>query len=58
VNVALILCLSGLDVFQGLGGARPKKQTVKGAAQGESAANAHRGKLLGDRRQSILDFRF
>jgi len=47
VNVVLILCLSGLDVFQGLGGARQKKQTVKGAAQGESAANAHGGRLLG-----------
>jgi len=47
VNVALILCLSGLDVFQGWGGARQKKQTVKGVAQEESAANAHRGRLLG-----------
>jgi len=47
VNVALILCLSGLDVFQGWGGARQNKQTVKGAAQEESAANAHRGRLLG-----------
>jgi len=58
VNVALILWLSGLDVFQGWGGARQNKQTVKGAAQEESAANAHRGRLLGSRRQSILDFRF
>ncbi|WP_445176180.1 hypothetical protein [Microcoleus sp.] len=56
MNVALILWLSGWDVFQGLGGARQKKQTVKGAAQGESAANAHRGRLLGSPRQSIFDF--
>jgi len=58
VNVALILWLSGLDVFQALGGAKPKKQTVNLAAQGESAAKAHGGPLLDDRRQSILDFRF
>jgi len=47
VNVALILWLSGLDLFQGWGGARKKKQTVNQAAQGESAANAHGGRLLG-----------
>jgi hypothetical protein len=58
VDVALILWLSGLDVFQGWACARQKKQTVNLAAQGESAANAHRGRLLGYRRQSILDLRF
>jgi hypothetical protein len=35
-----------------------RQQTVKGAAQEESAANAHGGRLLGSRRQSILDFKF
>jgi hypothetical protein len=58
VNVALILWLSGLDVFQGWGGARQNKQTVKGAAQGKSAANAHRGRLLGFAVNRFLIFDF
>ncbi|CAA9349860.1 hypothetical protein AVDCRST_MAG84-2807 [uncultured Microcoleus sp.] len=41
-----------------MGRCEAQRQTVNQAAQGESAANANRGGILGSRRQSILDFRF